>query len=133
MSAVCGRDARERSDVKPTGEAEAAAAARIAFALEAVAAGDLSASSAMSQWPEIQDGLLEAAWHELSHFENDADIRRATRRVTAINETACASSHGGYGIVSVSAECLQRSHRAGWQAFEPAGNHTAPQDGEQPS
>ena len=76
MSAVCGRDARERSDVKPTGEAEAAAAARIAFALEAVAAGDLSASSAMSQWPEIQDGLLEAAWHDLSHFENDADIRR---------------------------------------------------------
>jgi hypothetical protein len=52
-----------------------AAAARIATALEAVAAGEMSALTAMSHWPEIRDRLLDAAWHELSHFENDADIR----------------------------------------------------------
>jgi hypothetical protein len=30
----------------------------------------------MSRWTEIRDRLLDEAWHELSHFENDVDIRR---------------------------------------------------------
>jgi hypothetical protein len=59
----------------PGGNA-AGAAASVAAALDAVASGDESASNAMSQWPAMRDRLLDAAWHELSHFENDADTRR---------------------------------------------------------
>jgi hypothetical protein len=59
----------------PGGDAPAAAAP-IAAALEAVAAGEMSALTAMSHWPAIRDRLFDEAWHALSHFENDVDIRR---------------------------------------------------------
>lgn len=45
--------------------------------LEQVANGERSAVSALEEWPQDigADPLLDASWHDLSHFANDSDIR----------------------------------------------------------
>jgi hypothetical protein len=47
--------------------------------LELVADGQIPAASALEKWPDIDretDSLIAAAWHDLSHFAADDDIRR---------------------------------------------------------
>lgn len=47
--------------------------------LEMVADGRIPAASALEKWPDIDretDDLIASAWHELSHFVTDEDIRR---------------------------------------------------------
>jgi len=51
---------------------------RVVALLEMVADGRMSANSALDEWPDIdreQDRLIAAAWHHLSHFASDDDIR----------------------------------------------------------
>lgn len=44
--------------------------------LSKVLSGEVSAASARSLWPEQSgDDLLDQAYHQLYHFEDDADIR----------------------------------------------------------
>ena len=46
--------------------------------LENVLAGDMSADDALIAWPSVEDELDEVligAWHELTHYAADADIR----------------------------------------------------------
>jgi len=46
--------------------------------LEMVLAGKADPVTALDQWPDIdaeQDELIEASWHDLSHYANDDDIR----------------------------------------------------------
>ena len=46
--------------------------------LEMVLAGEIDPAAALKQWPDIdseQDDLIEASWHDLSHYANDDDIR----------------------------------------------------------
>ena len=53
--------------------------ARAAAALlEQVARGELEASAALNGWPQDaeSDELLNASWHDLSHFAVDDDIRK---------------------------------------------------------
>jgi hypothetical protein len=47
--------------------------------LELVADGQIPAASALEKWHGIgreRDSLIAAAWHDLSHFAADDDIRR---------------------------------------------------------
>jgi hypothetical protein len=47
--------------------------------LEMVADGQMPATSALAKWPDIDretDRLIATAWHDLSHFATDDDIRR---------------------------------------------------------
>jgi hypothetical protein len=48
----------------------------IALLERALASGD-EASEALAQWPDVteKDPLLQASWHDLSHFVVDSDIR----------------------------------------------------------
>lgn len=50
---------------------------KVAEWLERVANGDTEAADVLKLWPEVDTGdhLLAAAWHDLSHFAADADIR----------------------------------------------------------
>ena len=60
--------------------------AHIAAALlERVARGELDASVALSEWPQDAeaDELLDASWHDLSHFAVDIDIRKKDPRYEA--------------------------------------------------
>jgi hypothetical protein len=45
--------------------------------LERVARGEMEPSAALKEWPgnPEADALLDASWHDLSHFAIDADIR----------------------------------------------------------
>ncbi len=46
--------------------------------LEEVADGRKKAKTALNEWPEEEKGehkLLQKAWHKLSHFNADEDIR----------------------------------------------------------
>ena len=46
--------------------------------LNKVAEGVISAKEGLIQWPDIdseEDSLIIASWHNLSHFDNDSDIR----------------------------------------------------------
>lgn len=46
--------------------------------LEMVLEGKVDPVTALDQWPDIdteQDDLIEASWHDLSHYANDDDIR----------------------------------------------------------
>lgn len=45
--------------------------------LERVANGEMEASTALNAWPQDagRDELLDASWHDLSHFVVDVDIR----------------------------------------------------------
>ena len=46
--------------------------------LEGVANDEISTEEALRKWPNIdeeEDKLLTAAWHDLSHFQADSDIR----------------------------------------------------------
>jgi len=52
--------------------------ARVAVALLGDVVNDrLDATEALKAWPEVtqEDPLLQLAWHDLSHFAVDADIR----------------------------------------------------------
>jgi hypothetical protein len=53
------------------------AAVAVAALLEKVANGEMEASTALKAWPlsAQSDTLLDASWHDLSHFANDLDIR----------------------------------------------------------
>ena len=53
--------------------------------LEQVASGELDASVALSEWPQDAEGdeLLNASWHDLSHFAVDIDIRMKDPRYEA--------------------------------------------------
>jgi hypothetical protein len=47
--------------------------------LDMVADGQMPPASALEKWPHINqetDSLIAAAWHDLSHFAADGDIRR---------------------------------------------------------
>lgn len=47
--------------------------------LELVATKKKEPASALSEWPDIdaeKDKTIAGAWHELSHYENDLDIRQ---------------------------------------------------------
>jgi hypothetical protein len=48
-----------------------------AVLLERVANGQMEASAALKDWPENaeSDALVDASWHDLSHFAVDVDIR----------------------------------------------------------
>ena len=51
----------------------------IIWLLEMVANEQISAASALAKWPDIDretDSLIAGAWHDLSHFATDEDIRR---------------------------------------------------------
>jgi hypothetical protein len=51
----------------------------ILLLLEMVADGRIPAAAALEKWPDIDretDRLIAAAWHDLSHFAADEDIRR---------------------------------------------------------
>lgn len=50
--------------------------------LEQVATGGMDPGRALSEWPDFpeRDRLLDAAWHHLSHFATDADIREKDGR-----------------------------------------------------
>jgi hypothetical protein len=50
-------------------------AADVAALLDAVADGAMSASQALARWPAVSDRLLKIARHEVTHVENDVDIR----------------------------------------------------------
>lgn len=46
--------------------------------LNKVAEGVISGKDGLIQWPDIdseEDSLITASWHDLSHFDNDSDIR----------------------------------------------------------
>jgi hypothetical protein len=46
--------------------------------VEQAASGEIDASQALASWPcsvDECDDLVATAWHELSHFDTDADIR----------------------------------------------------------
>lgn len=46
--------------------------------LEKVLAGDMSADDALIEWSDIDDEsneIMIGAWHELTHYAADADIR----------------------------------------------------------
>jgi Lon protease-like protein len=51
---------------------------RIVDLLRAVARGELDGARALEQWPDKaeENTLFAAAWHNLSHFVNDEDIRK---------------------------------------------------------
>jgi hypothetical protein len=57
-------------------------ASAAATLLERVAGGGLEASTALAEWPGDADSdeLLNAGWHELSHFAQDFDIRKTDPR-----------------------------------------------------
>ena len=47
--------------------------------LERTIANEQEAQKSLEKWPDIdseQDELLKAAWHDLSHFAADSDIRQ---------------------------------------------------------
>jgi hypothetical protein len=50
-------------------------AADVAALLDAVADGAISASQALARWPTVSDRRLKIARHEVTHVENDIDIR----------------------------------------------------------
>jgi hypothetical protein len=56
---------------------DAASAIAAAVLLERVANGDMEAALALKEWPENAESetLLDASWHDLSHFAVDLDIR----------------------------------------------------------
>jgi predicted class III extradiol MEMO1 family dioxygenase len=63
-----------------TSSEKARLAARI---LERVLSGDVAPELALYEWPNIvseDNAILIAAWHDLSHFATDEDIRRKDRR-----------------------------------------------------
>ncbi len=46
--------------------------------LERVSSEEIAPEQALKQWPDIEaeiDELVAASWHELTHFQNDSDIR----------------------------------------------------------
>ena len=46
--------------------------------LQMVVEGEIDPATALKQWPDIDtelDDLIEASWHDLSHYVNDDDIR----------------------------------------------------------
>ena len=46
--------------------------------LESVASKQMDPAKAIKEWPDIdseKDKLIASAWHDLSHYENDIDIR----------------------------------------------------------
>lgn len=50
--------------------------------LEQLTRGELEAGEALSRWPDFatRNAILDRAWHDLSHFAEDADIRQRDRR-----------------------------------------------------
>src|SRR5690242_20594981 len=55
---------------------------RLAELLESVVAGQISAGEALAEtasWPSVlwQERLFDHAWHVLSHYQQDADIRES--------------------------------------------------------
>ena len=57
--------------------------------LERVARGELKAPAALIEWPHRaeSDELLNASWHDLSHFAVDLDIRQKDPRYKAYQFT----------------------------------------------
>ena len=58
--------------------------------LEQVIEDKLKAKAALEQWPDIeteQGELIEAAWHDLSHYANDDDLRAADKEYENILKT----------------------------------------------
>lgn len=54
--------------------------------LEKVLSGELDATQALALWPDIDtesDPAVVVAWHDLSHFSADADIREKDRAYEA--------------------------------------------------
>jgi hypothetical protein len=61
-------------------------ALKAASLLELVASGQMNPTSALNEWPDIDsepDDLISASWHDLSHYENDVDIRKRDSRFEA--------------------------------------------------
>ena len=60
-------------------------AAIAATLLDRVARGELDPAVALREWPQSdeRDALLESAWHDLSHFATDADVRAKDSRYAA--------------------------------------------------
>jgi hypothetical protein len=53
--------------------------------LESVARAQMEASAALAKWPPRteSDNLLDASWHDLSHFASDDDVRQSDPRYRA--------------------------------------------------
>ncbi|HMO51211.1 MAG TPA: hypothetical protein PKE26_13860 [Kiritimatiellia bacterium] len=50
----------------------------VVLLLESVARNVLDATTALEQWPDIDsevDDLVASAWHDVSHYATDKDIR----------------------------------------------------------
>ena len=72
--------------------------------LKLVVAGEIDAARALDEWPQSggRENTLDVAWHDLSHFAADGDIRskdeRYTRYQTELLKSRIAEIERAYSL-----------------------------------
>ena len=79
---------------------------KIVSLLESVASGQMDPALALKEWPDIDsetDDLIATGWHELSHYENDVDLRESDSEydanMRALLKKWAVKIRGKYGLL----------------------------------